>query len=155
MQKSSSTVRFFNHNDYYTIHGEDASLALQQIFTSNIIKYMGQEPKLSYMVLSKVNFEKFIRDLLLVKHYRVEVYVKLTQGRNNDWNLEYKGSPGNLSQFEEILFENNDIVINSVVMGIKLVKKVLYTPKVVSHLNDNLIFPDSSSMLREYDRKYV
>lgn len=81
---------------------------------------MGDEPKLSYLVLSRLNFEKFIRELLLIKQYRVEVYVKPSQSKNNDWNIEYKGSPGNLSQFEEILFENNEVMFNSAVMAVNV-----------------------------------
>lgn len=84
---------------------------------------MGEEPKLSYVCLKKNVFEKFVRDLLLVKQYRVEVYTKPSQSRNNDWILEYKGSPGNLSQFEEIIFENGDIVCSNSVLGIKLAAK--------------------------------
>lgn len=124
LKKTSTTVRFFNHNDYYTIHGEDTTQAVQH-FPTSTIKYMGIEPKLSYLVLSKGNFEKYLRELLLVKYYKVEVYVKLGQGKNCDWNLEYKGSPGNLTQFEDILFENNDIVFTGVVMAVKLVKKTI------------------------------
>lgn len=97
----------------------------KQEFSSNTVKYMGIEPKLSYMILNKGNFDKYIRELLLIKNYKVEVYVRFGQSKNNEWNLEYKGSPGNLSQFEDIIFENNDIVINSVIMGLKLIKKTV------------------------------
>lgn len=95
---------------------------------------MGEHPKLSYLVLSRSNFEKFVRDLLLVKQYRVEVYIKPSQAKNNDWTLEYKASPGNLSQFEEILFENNEVVVNSVVMAIKIVKG---TVRILNYNNKN------------------
>lgn len=106
------------------MHGDDAIFASQQVFNTNIVKYMGEEPKLSYLVLSKNNFEKFVRELLLVKQYRVEVYVK-PQSRNSDWNLEYKGSPGDLSQFEEIIFGSDEIVYNNCVLGVKLCAKKL------------------------------
>ncbi|XP_068633954.1 DNA mismatch repair protein Msh2 [Battus philenor] len=67
---------------------------------------MGIEPeKLDYLVLSKGNFEILIRKLLLVKRYRVEIYVPEGSSKNSEWRLEYKGSPGNLAQLEEVLGE--------------------------------------------------
>lgn len=127
LQKPSTTIRFFNRNDYYTVHGSDATFASQQVFSTNPVKYMGEEPKLSYLVLNKNNFEKFVRELLLVKQYRVEVYTKPTQSRNNEWILEYKGSPGNLSQFEDIIYDGSDVVSSNCVLGVKLAsKKVLF-----------------------------
>lgn len=76
--------------------------------------------KIEGVILNKNHFEAFIRDLLLVKQYRVEVYVNQGSAKNQDWIIEYKGSPGNLIQFEDILFGNNDIVANSSVIAIKL-----------------------------------
>lgn len=138
-QKPPTTIRFFNRTDYYTVHGDDATFASQHVFSTNIVKYMGEEPKLSYLVLSKSNFEKFVRELLLVKQYRVEVYVKSSQSRNNDWSLEYKGSPGDLSQFEEIIFDSNEIVYNNCVLGVKLCAKKLLGISVVN-TTENLFF---------------
>lgn len=53
-----------------------------------------------------------------VKLYRVEVYVKGAT-KSNDWALEYKGSPGNLSQFEDLLFSKADVVVNSTIIAVK------------------------------------
>nr|XP_026489789.1 DNA mismatch repair protein Msh2 [Vanessa tameamea] len=65
---------------------------------------MGIEPnKLDYLVLSKGNFEILIRKLLLVRRYRVEIYVAEGSVRACEWTVKYKGSPGYFSQLEEIL----------------------------------------------------
>lgn len=72
------------------------------------------------VILNKSHFETFIRDLLLVKQYRVEVYVNQGSSKNQNWILEHKGSPGNLWHFENILFGNNDIAVGVSVIAVKL-----------------------------------
>ncbi|XP_018332037.1 DNA mismatch repair protein Msh2 [Agrilus planipennis] len=161
-KKPASTVRFFSRTDYYTVHGEDAVFATQELFSTHPIKYMGETPKLSYLVLSINNFEKFIRELLLVKQYRVEIYVKPKEGKNNDWVLKYKGSPGNLSQFEDILFENNQIAVNSCVIGVKIFKNKMLAVSCVNitegqfqvcEFNDNEFFTELEALLAQVSPK--
>lgn len=86
----------------------------------NILDDFTEPHKTEGLVLSKSNFENFIRDLLLVKQYRVEVYVNQGSAKNQDWVPEYKGSPGNLTQFEDILFSNNDVAVGTSVIAVKL-----------------------------------
>ncbi|KZC10857.1 DNA mismatch repair protein Msh2, partial [Dufourea novaeangliae] len=121
-QKLNTTIRFFNRSDYYTLHGSDALFAAQEVFkTTSVCKMIGSDPyKTEGVILNKNHFETFIRDLLLVKQYRVEVYVNQGSAKNHNWVLEHKGSPGNLAQFEDVLFGNNDIAVSIRVIAVKL-----------------------------------
>lgn len=80
------------------------------------------EPKgetgLDYVSLSKGNFEILIRELLLVKNYRIEVFTR--KGQSNDWCVEFKGSPGNLIQFENLLFNNTEMVVGSSIIAVNM-----------------------------------
>lgn len=119
------------------------TIRLALIFKFNFFAFTGKD-KLESLVVNKANFEAYVRDLLLVRQYRVEVYTGGT--KTNNWTLQYKvrssfrssgsidfsklnfcrfryfqGSPGNLSQFEDLLFEHNDQIEGSTVIAIRVV----------------------------------
>jgi DNA mismatch repair protein MSH2 len=53
-----------------------------------------------------------------VRSYRAEVYTK-PKG-TTEWIIQYKGSPGNLLQFEDLLFTNNDMIQGTALMALQL-----------------------------------
>ncbi|XP_065316531.1 DNA mismatch repair protein Msh2-like isoform X2 [Gordionus sp. m RMFG-2023] len=118
-EKPNTTIRIFDRGEYYTVHGNDAIYTSKEVFkTTGVLKYNGKNQKLPYVVLSKLNFESFARDLLLVKKYRIEIFKGNVN--KNDWTLSIKASPGNLWQIEDILFGNFDLNTTSGIMSVKL-----------------------------------
>ncbi|GAB6032645.1 MutS-like protein [Chamberlinius hualienensis] len=108
-QKSPTTVRIFDRTDYYTAHGEDAIFTAKEVFkTASVVKYygkdVGEKDRLPYVTLNRSNFEWWIRELLLVRQYRIEIFGNEGTSKNSNWVLKHKASPGNLAEFEDLLF---------------------------------------------------
>nr|CAG4643786.1 EOG090X02H9 [Lepidurus arcticus] len=121
-EKPATTVRFFDRGEYYTLHGADAIFAAKEIFkTTSVTKTLGAGQRTTESLsLSRNNFEAFTRELLLVKQYRIEVYQNQSTSKSNDWILISKASPGNITQFEELLFGNTEQTISTGILGVKI-----------------------------------
>lgn len=69
----------------------------------------------------------FLRECLTAKQMRVEIYEpeEGAAGRKNHtkWFLARTASPGNISQLEDLLFAQTDLVANAVSMALKVVLK--------------------------------
>lgn len=77
-------------------------------------------PGLKYASFNKTIFEKILKELLIVIGYKVEVYTSRKDGKA-DWILEYKGSPGNLAQFEDLLFNSAEPeVLSNLLLSLQL-----------------------------------
>lgn len=103
------------------MHGEDAHLAAKIIFKSTApVKTMapGEVDNVDYISVSKGNFEILLRELLLVKNYRVEVYTPIAG--SSEWAVEYKASPGNLVQFENILYNNTEMMVSTSLIALNM-----------------------------------
>ncbi|XP_050523143.1 DNA mismatch repair protein Msh2 [Daktulosphaira vitifoliae] len=117
-EKPLTTVRFFNRQDYYTVHGQDAVFAAKDFYkTNHLIKIIGSDgDTLESLIFNKANFEAYIKQLLLINHYRVEIFIN----KGGKWTIEFKGSPGNLTQFEDLLFANVEQIEANTVIALKL-----------------------------------
>ncbi|KAH8308107.1 hypothetical protein KR059_006489, partial [Drosophila kikkawai] len=118
-EKPSTTVRFFDHSDSYTVHGnDDCELVAKIVYKSTafigVLLPDDKKETLQFVSMSKNNFEVAVRELLLVRNLRVEVYVK----KSSDWEIEYRGSPGNLLQFEDILFANKEVLVGNSIISL-------------------------------------
>lgn len=105
------------------LFGNDALLAAKDVYKTNaVIKSYGSgSNKVDFLNMNRQNFETWVKDLLLVKMYRIEVYVNDsgTKGRL-EWVPQYRGSPGNLTQFEDLLFSNSEVTVNNGVLGVRV-----------------------------------
>lgn len=117
-EKHATTLRFFDRGEYFTLHGQDALLVSRDYFkTHSVVKMLGYGvKKLESVVLNKSHFENFAREVLLVKHYCIEIYT----GSKSDWSLQYQASPGNLTQVEDLIFGSTDITSQVGILAFKI-----------------------------------
>ncbi|KAL5278124.1 MSH2 family protein [Megaselia abdita] len=126
--RPSNTFRFFERiNETYSVHGKDQCDVIANIVFKSVaaVKVLGAfadeaKPKNSYyfLTLTRKQFEDAARQLLLVKNYRLEVYVMKNKNQS-EWEIEYSGSPGNLIQFEDILFLNKEGFVGCGMLSIR------------------------------------
>lgn len=119
-----NTFRFFERpNNIYSVHGkEECDFVAKIVFKSvSGVKILGFSdissalPSHYYLTLTRKQFEEASRNILLVKNYRLELYIN----NKNSWNLEYFGSPGNLTQFEDLIFSNKDGIVGTGMLSLK------------------------------------
>lgn len=71
-----------------------------------------ESTELKYASLNKSLFERLAKELLLVHFYRVEIYSN-KKGSKDEYYREYHGSPGNLWQFENLIFNSSETEVFS------------------------------------------
>ncbi|RWR98683.1 DNA mismatch repair protein Msh2-like protein, partial [Dinothrombium tinctorium] len=115
-EKSDLTFRFFDHKDFFTVHGNDASFIAEHIIrTQNVIRYIGSE-KLASVAISANKLDSILRELLIIRRYRIEFYEKA----DRSWKLRNKCSPGNLGELEELIYSNSDCIQSHGLLSIKV-----------------------------------
>jgi DNA mismatch repair protein MSH2 len=78
-EKPTTTVRIFERNTRYYCLEKDAELAARYVYgsvtaTKTMMTGPGKNTPVMYSITNQGNFESLLRYLILVKHYRVEIY---------------------------------------------------------------------------------
>lgn len=103
---------------YYTFHDDDANYVAKHVYeTTSVIKYWygDHTTGLATTKLTNKAAESFLRDVLLNKHMRIEIW-KYNQ---NEWQIIRRASPGNLQDVEDFLFSSTHMTSAPVVLAIK------------------------------------
>lgn len=130
---STDIPYMLNSQDYFSAHGADALLVADEVYkTTNVLKYLGRASSstskgLPSVTISKNLTKNFLRECLTARQMRVEIYEpeEGQAGRKNNarWLLGKTASPGNISQLEDLLFTDSDMVSDAVSMAIKISMK--------------------------------
>ncbi|KAI9022519.1 muts domain V-domain-containing protein [Hyaloraphidium curvatum] len=122
-----NSIRLFERGggEWYSFHGPDALYVAQNVYkTTTALKYWGSEGgsvrPLPICTLSRSNTEVFVRDLLVQKQHRVEIW---QPAGKNQWRVGKRASPGNLGELEDFLFSETEISVDPVVAAVKLSTK--------------------------------
>lgn len=103
---------------YYTFHGEDAEYVAKNVYeTTSVLKYWfgDHTTGLATTKLTNKAAESFLRDVLLNKQLRIEIW----KSNRNEWQIIRKASPGNLQDVEDFLFSSTHMTSAPVVLAIK------------------------------------
>ena len=121
-EKLKTLIKIVNlTNRFYVVFDEDAKLVAKDTHGNDDCLQFDEYIGLKYLLLDNRQFELAVRDILLVKQYSVEVYFF---NESNTLKLKYNGSPGNLLQFEDILFsKNTNILTSNLIIAVKLSEK--------------------------------
>jgi DNA mismatch repair protein MSH2 len=102
---SQRVLRVFSRGDFYTTFGPDALHVANEISkTQDVIKYVGRDDSIPSVHVSLGRLSALLKDALLERKWGAEVYApRDAAAPAKGWILVSKGSPGDLSAFEELL----------------------------------------------------
>lgn len=120
-------LRLFERNGkgniYYVAHGKNAIYLADNYFhTREVIKFLGNKPKLAGINLSTQRVGTILKEILIEKKWNVELWKRKTP-RSDDWILDKKASPGNLSGLGHLLPKDDQLNVgfdSAAVMAVKI-----------------------------------
>ncbi|KHN81388.1 DNA mismatch repair protein Msh2 [Toxocara canis] len=115
-KKASGTVAIFERNEFCSCYEDDAFLVANEIFLSEVGLRRVQIglTELTYHNLNSGQYARVVRDVLLMLHYRLEVYTAC----DGEWTLKAKGWLGCLGDFEDVVGDSVELSELSTVMAL-------------------------------------
>lgn len=122
------TVRLFDRQEYYTVHGEDALYVANTVFrTQSVLRYLGRtksDAGLPSCSLNMAAAKSFLRDALTTQQRRIEIWTSTigdgSGRRSGAWAISKQASPGNLQEIEDLLFLNADVMSSPMVLAMRV-----------------------------------
>lgn len=98
LKDAKDVVRIFDHNNSFSIHGDDAVQAADELYATRAV--LRSNSGLQSLTMTRTVCERFIRQVLLVKGKKIEIW---SGGKSSGWQIDKEASPGNLQGVESFL----------------------------------------------------
>lgn len=101
LEAKENTVRIFDRNAFFSIHGADAISAANELYkTQSVVKELASLPSLT---MTRIVCERYVRQALFVQGLRIEIW----EGGRSKWHISKSASPGNVQAIETFLVGGN------------------------------------------------
>uniref|UniRef100_A0A1I7XR64 DNA_MISMATCH_REPAIR_2 domain-containing protein n=1 Tax=Heterorhabditis bacteriophora TaxID=37862 RepID=A0A1I7XR64_HETBA len=114
--KAPGTVAIFDKGDFFSCYREDAVMLATEVFMSDVclkIFSIG-DTTIQYLTLNTGQYQRVVRELLMLLRYRVELYELVDE----KWNVKAKGTVGNMGDFGDII---DDVIGNgNTIMAVRI-----------------------------------
>lgn len=151
---NGGTIRVFERPDGYVLFGVDARYVAERVYRT-LTALKTTDLKQEYVTIATSGFQNFLRDALLNYGLKVEIYGKV----DGKWRMTSWGSPGNLSQVEDLM--SGQLNTNPVAIAVKTQGDTVGLAFVdlnnhvlgVSEFEDNECMSNLESLLIQLDVK--
>lgn len=134
LEQRDDTIRLFDRGEFYSVHGNDARYVAQNFYhTTSVLKWFGRGYKsgnrkegLPSCTMRPEQAKTFLREALTARQLRIQIWIPeagAPKKNPNKWKMDKQASPGNVTELEELLFANSDMLVEPIIMSIKVATK--------------------------------
>jgi len=110
-------IRIFNKKNSYSVYGDNANFVAEEIFKTLKVVKQGKDPKAPAGLDLKLHqIQDICRMVVFEKKWRVEIY----SSDGGKWELTKKGSPGYITEIEDLLFAEETMQDQQVMLAVQI-----------------------------------